>query len=321
MMPGRTLHRLAALVCSAKTLERVVEPAIADLQKEYESAESYSRLRRVRVLVGGYAAILEVMLMCALQGPASTDEEGRVLVRTLVWSVAFVVGVTALLMLPPLLNIDHAWTWFSATTLVPQAVPLAIPIGIAFGLAFGLSRRTGMNTSKVLLLGACVASLLSFAVLAWAMPAGNQAFREITFREVEARGYDRPPMPQKGYNEMTFSELRREIARSSAEGEPRQARQAIFSFHLRFSLAVATLVLAGVLLAAQASHRGLRALTAFAACLAYWMLLYAGDLGSQRGFLMPSVGAWLPNLVLFTFAIVIASSRSSRLRGSSIPAQ
>ena len=35
MIPGRLLHRLAARLCSAQTLERVVEPAIADLQKEY----------------------------------------------------------------------------------------------------------------------------------------------------------------------------------------------------------------------------------------------------------------------------------------------
>ena len=38
MIPGRILHRLAAAVCSAKTLERVVEPAIADLQKEHAQA-------------------------------------------------------------------------------------------------------------------------------------------------------------------------------------------------------------------------------------------------------------------------------------------
>ena len=35
MIPGRVLHRLAARLCCAKTLEHVVEPAIADLQKEY----------------------------------------------------------------------------------------------------------------------------------------------------------------------------------------------------------------------------------------------------------------------------------------------
>jgi hypothetical protein len=35
MIPGQTLHRFAARLCCAKMLERVVEPAIADLQKEY----------------------------------------------------------------------------------------------------------------------------------------------------------------------------------------------------------------------------------------------------------------------------------------------
>ena len=45
MMPGRTLHRLAAHICSAKTLERVVEPAIADLQKEFAARIA----RRARV--------------------------------------------------------------------------------------------------------------------------------------------------------------------------------------------------------------------------------------------------------------------------------
>ena len=48
MMPGTTLHRLAAYICSAKTLERVVEPAIADLQKEYDDAQACSPLRRAR---------------------------------------------------------------------------------------------------------------------------------------------------------------------------------------------------------------------------------------------------------------------------------
>ena len=43
MMPGRTLHRLAAHICSAKTLEHVVEPAIADLQKDMPALRVLSR--------------------------------------------------------------------------------------------------------------------------------------------------------------------------------------------------------------------------------------------------------------------------------------
>ena len=91
-------------------------------------------------------------------------------------------------MVPPLFN--HSMKgWRAATTLVPQAMPLAIPIGIAFGIAFGLSARPTMNITRVTLLGGVAASAFSFVVLAWAMPAANEAFREITFRELKAKGY------------------------------------------------------------------------------------------------------------------------------------
>ena len=88
------------------------------------------------------------------------------------------------------------------------------------------------------------------------------------------------------------------------------------AFHLRFSLAAATLALVCVLLAAPVSHRGSRGLVAFAACFAYWMLMFAGDLGSRRGYLTPPLAAWLPNVVLIASAIAIVSSRSSWLRVS-----
>jgi hypothetical protein len=318
MIPGRTLHRLAALLCSPKTLERAVEPAIADLQKEYGAGEGH-HARRVWVLLRGYAAILKVIFMCALTVSLPTDEERYLLVRILVWSVALIVVVAALLMLPPLYAFDHSIRgWYAAATLVPQAVPLAIPIGIAFGMAFGLTARLTVGTAKTILLGALAASVLSFGTLAWAMPAGNQAFREIVFRELEARDHDGPATGlQKGYNEMTFTELRREIARFSTEGDFRGARRAVFSFHLRFSLAAATLVLAGFLLAAPVNHRALRGFLAFLTCFVYWALLYAGEVLSVHQMAIPgSAGAWLPNIVLAAAALFFASSSSSRLCGS-----
>jgi hypothetical protein len=91
MIPGRMLHRLAGRICSAKHLERVVEPAIADLQCEYVAAESGSVLCRARILVDGYLAILEVMLMCALQPSAVPGNERWALVRMLAWTA----GITA----------------------------------------------------------------------------------------------------------------------------------------------------------------------------------------------------------------------------------
>lgn len=321
MIPGRALHRFAARICSERSLERVVEPAIADLQNEYAAVIVGHPLLRAWTLLRGYSSLLQVLAMCALSIQTETNDERRMLAQTLAWSVAFVVASAALLILPPLYKYgDAVRGWYFVMTLVPQAVPLAIPIGIAFGLAIGTSGRMALSASSAVLLGATAASLLSFVVLAWGMPAGNLAFREIAFRQVRARGYEGQVPLQKGHNEMTFSELRREIALLSAVGLPRQARKFAFSFHLRFSLAAATLALASVLLAVRTRQRGLRVLIAVASCLAYWMLLYAGDVASLRGYVTPPIAAWLPNLALVGFAIVLASSSSSCLRGPKIVA-
>ena len=79
-IPGGLLHRLAVCLCSAKTLERVVEPAIADLQSELAAAQFSPPLQRARILVVGYLAILVAMLMCACELAAA--DERRPLIRT-----------------------------------------------------------------------------------------------------------------------------------------------------------------------------------------------------------------------------------------------
>lgn len=325
MMPGRTLHRLAARMCSAKTLERMVEPAIADLQKEYAEAGATDHTRRIWTVITGYAAILKVIAMCALRVSDATDDEWRAIVGVLAWSAAMFLVVAVLLILLPFASFDdRIRSWYAAATLVPQAVPLAIPIAVAFGLALGLRARTTVSVAKIMLVCALAASLSSFATLAWVMPASNQAFREMTLREeLKASGdVETFKPPPKAYNEMSLTELRREIAQLSARDEPGRARQYAHRFHLRFSLAAATLALAIFLLAAPVNHRALRTLIAFAACLAYWALIYTGEaLSVYRPAIPAFVGAWLPNIVFAASAILIVSSRSSRLRGLLSPAK
>ena len=61
----------------------------------------------------------------------------------------------------------------------------------------------------------------------------------------------------------------------------------------------------------------LRGVFAFLMCLEYWALLYTGEfLGVHERAIPASVAAWLPNIVFVAAAVLIASSRSSRLRGS-----
>ena len=311
MIPGFTLRRLAAQICCAKTLEHVVEPAIADLQREYAGAGGLAS--RVGIVLAGYVAILRVIAICAGSVAVETDEERGTLVRMLEWSATMIAVIALMLMVPPLFN-RPTLGWREATTLVPQAMALAIPIGIAFGLAFGLRAPLTMNLAKATLLGAIAASALSFVILAWGVPAANEAFRDITFRELRARGYEGPAAGlQKGYSEMTLSELRRQAAHFAANGEPGIARLFVFRFHFRFAFAGAALALVSVLLAAPDKHRGFRGVLALAACFVYWVLMIVGEIGSRDGYLPQPIGAWLPNLVLIASAIVIASS--ARLDG------
>ena len=102
MIPGRALHRLSARVCSAKTLERSVEPAIADLQQEYAGAGGVAG--RVWILLTGYFAILKVIAICVGSVSVETDEERRTLVRTLESCAVMVALILVMLMVPPLSN-------------------------------------------------------------------------------------------------------------------------------------------------------------------------------------------------------------------------
>jgi hypothetical protein len=326
MLPGRTLHRLATHLCSATTLERIVEPAIADLQKEYGDARLCSLLTRVRVLVAGYAGIWEGIAMTALE-MSSVDNDRRAVASALAWSTVMFITVFALLVLLPLYSFQNIPRgWYAATTLAPQALPLAIPIGIAFGIAFGVHARPATSIRKMMLVSALAASVMSFGILAWAMPAGNQAFKELTLQKLWGSGYHGAiTEPWVAHNEMNLANLRQQITKFSERGEPRRARFFGFQFHLRFSLAVATLALVSLLLAVPINHRGLRGMFAFAMCLLYGALLFTGEAlavyssvaPSVAGTVPPVIGAWLPNIVLVAFAVVIASSRSSRLRVSS----
>jgi hypothetical protein len=263
MIPGRTLHRLAAAICNATTLERVVEPAIADLQKEYRGAAT-KLARRVWILLAGYFAICKVIVICAGTISVGTPEERRALMRMAAWSGAMFLLTAALLSVFPMSRYD-AMDANEARAVAVQALPLAIPIGIALGVAFGIPSRPTMNLRKATVLGALGASAVSFVILASAVPAANHAL----------------------------------------------------GIHQRFALAAASLTLASVLIAAPMTQPALRIVIGLAACFAYWVLMFAGDVSHGRGYLTAPLAAWLPNLVLFASAIFFAS-RSSWLRDSSL---
>ena len=135
--------------------------------------------RRAWILIAGYSANLKPIAICALSVSVAATDERRALIATFIWSCLIIVAATGFLLLPPLSIVEGDVSSEYLIQLLPQAVPLAIPIGVAFGVAFGMAGWTATRSvKKVILLTAVFASLVSFMTLAWAMPAGNQAYRE-----------------------------------------------------------------------------------------------------------------------------------------------
>ncbi len=78
MNTGWMLLRMARAFCSVEECERVLEPAIADLQHDVRSAVGIIRLRK---LAGGYAAFWSAFTLCVVHD-LSTPESVRFLGRT-----------------------------------------------------------------------------------------------------------------------------------------------------------------------------------------------------------------------------------------------
>jgi lipopolysaccharide export LptBFGC system permease protein LptF len=303
MIPGRMLHRIAARICSAKSLERVIEPAIADLQKEYQDAIGSAWRRRWR-LFAGYLAVCQVLALCLSQRSDGRTDEVRVL-RALSISGAAMIGITVLLLIPPVIGRVEFVRPTTLWLLVPQAVPLAIPLGLVVGLAYALNRRVlSAAAQKIVLAAALLCSIASFVTLIWAMPAANQEFRQRIFTSIGQRG-----TVMKGLNEMSLSELNDEIAFAKVRGNEQHARRVAWYYHLKSALAAASFVLALFAVTVNARSNMIRRIVVLVSPIAYWLLLWLGESFGIRTSTPAVISAWLPNIVLVASAAIMAASR------------
>jgi hypothetical protein len=62
MLPGALLHRIATRYCSPTTCERVIEPLIADFQREWLSADRPAS--RAIARIRGYTSFWQTLLLC-----------------------------------------------------------------------------------------------------------------------------------------------------------------------------------------------------------------------------------------------------------------
>lgn len=302
MVPGRFLHRLARLVCGSTPFERVVEPAIADLQIESQRRLSEPTLRRIAALFLSYIAVWKVILICAAM-PERSVEERRALTRTLGWTASATLAVAVPLILIPLYGFPMSTLKRAFLIgLIPQALPLALPAGLTVGVALGLAGRvrSGQIAKDVAVL-AVVMAILSLIIVAWWMPVANQAFRQSLFEATGGRG-----VVMRGPNEMGFSEVIREAAVNDALGNFRQARVYRWSLHNRLALPAAAVALPAFLFLMSSTQRTVRVLIAVGACLGYFTLMISGgSLAAGTPGINVALAAWAPNLMFGGAALLL----------------
>jgi hypothetical protein len=309
---GARLRAIAARLCSAATMERLIDPALADLQAEYEDARRAGRRWQSRwIWALGHAAFFRMIALhgghCALDlFRGMPGEERRTVIRMSAVRLTIVGLVTGVLAAPPLLRHaagSHPDPAMLAIYLIPQALPLSIPVGLTFGIFWNLGRIPASRRLRTLvLLIATAISIVSFTILAWVMPASNQALRVSIAGGAVARTA----------TELTLRELGRALDQRTATPatfSPAATRSLALDYHTRWALACAPLVLA--IFALVLTARGTRGslvlgLIATAAIAGYFVILVIA-----RGSALPGpAAAWAPNTALLILSVAASRRRS-----------
>jgi len=296
--PGDRLRALAAHVYDAETMERLIDPVVADLQAEYAEAARAGRVWHRRwVKLAGYIALARV-----------TTRSMRVFL-----TLAFVM--TLLLELPALTRYGTPFVLFSLLYLAPQALVVAVPIALTLAIAWASrSARQSHRAMIGTLVSGAICSALSFVLLAWWVPPANQAFRVKWGWEA---GMTYRPSP--GPPEMTIGELRQQMTWATtghANWVHVNQGELVYTYYFRLAFGCASLSLAILMLALRRRvvKRRSMVLAAVPIFLGYDVLMYFGrDYALHSGVLQAAVGAWMPNVVTVLVAAAIGMRGPRRL--------
>lgn len=321
MRPGNRLRSLASRLCSRSTMERVIDPLIADMQCEDEQASQSGRQWGRRwLLVQGYLAFWRVL---ALHVPVAwTRRVMREWAASNLW-VGRALGsaaITMVILTAPFIAItwqtlpsyDHmAWLLFLC---LPQSLSLSIPLSLLVGVVHGLRNRpVTIPLRRAILVIGLAASLASFGTIAWLVPAADRAFL-VTI----ARGHD---------VEMSSGSLREHALAKKQAGRLNQAGGLLFTYHSRWALVGAAVAFAlfGLGVTALRARRAATAGIAALGCVVY--VTYFFELSYVRSSVFSDervalVLAWLPNAWLtLTSAIFLSASpvEPSRVTATAAP--
>jgi lipopolysaccharide export system permease LptF/LptG-like protein len=324
--PGNRLRAFAAGWCCRETMERVIDPLIADLQREHAEAVRSGRIWKSRwIQVAGWTAFAKVVVLCAAASLTSieewTPEDRRSLTKAAVISVVTLVVITVLLVSRSAEDIPQVLVHPSPKRLfflAPYPFVAGMVLGATLGIVLGLGGRAlSRRLVAAAIGGALTCSALVFIDVGWVAPAAHIAYRMMI------GGTD--PTPDIG--EASLGALRRKIEQVERDSQdaPLGFLAALsFDYHRRVALSFSPLVFTLFALTMVGSLRR-RWLLGIAGCVAFlvygWLVIVVRPWDLQPWNLRAPTyaAAWLPNATIATLAAVVAIVGALRRAASRSP--
>jgi hypothetical protein len=226
------------------------------------------------------------------------------------WSGAAITAAVLVLDLPYLFHspmpVDARRWLLMALFLAPQALVIAVPVGLTVGMVIGARSRVSSRILPVVLIFAVSASLLTFAIAGWIVPASNQAFR---FTAVEWT-------PLRGAAELNLVELHSLMGASGGAIHalaPLSDRWDVATaYYARFAVSCSPMAFALFGVWAATLSRIARRLLVFTTACAYIALFLLVDPQQARAF-SPFIVAWFPTMSIVAIALLVRRRSPERL--------
>jgi hypothetical protein len=282
--PGDRLRALATQMFDADTMERLVDPVIADLQTEYTEASRAGRVWRRRwVRLSGYIAFAKVSM------------------QPLRVFLAVMFAVTMLLMVPPYLTFSR-YVYFRFVYVLPQALVVATPLALTIALAWSRPARQSRQWLRAIVVSGVICSAFCFVTLAWWLPSANQAFRVSIVRQFGGSAKNPPNLP-----ELTIGELRRQV--NWTRTVHAEWRELFFTYYMRWAFPCASLSFALLMIALHRRGMSQRLLlvSTVPMLFGYYVLVFVGRSYAIDGTvseLTAFAAAWMPNVITLLIAAI-----------------
>jgi hypothetical protein len=305
--PGEQLRALAARLFDHATLERLIDPVIADLQCEHAEAVRHGRVwqaRWVRIVNG--IAFCKVAALAVVAANRHGARAIAVALSAATPLMALMIGAV-LASTAATIHTRENMVWL-VLYLVPQALAITMPVCLALGVFVwvqgeGVDRSTRRTVFRLMGL----AFLLAVVNTGWITPAANTAFRNVNAGAA---------MP-RGANELTFIELAQRTSQVNPETALDGPLPMAFWFSARLALVMAP-VLLSVLALAGASALSQRSaaiilfatLAAFVAC---YVLVPDYEITHLMLWSPAAAIPWIPNVIV---ALATVQSRALNWRRS-----